>query len=82
MPMYLAFVLPLACIDFATCGYFFLCAAAGGVDPDDAFSSIPYERGFAFIHYLQVSLGCSRYCCLFARRYQPQASPDHHDLLV
>jgi leukotriene-A4 hydrolase len=29
--------------------------SAGGVDPDDAFSSVPYEKGFAFIHYLQAS---------------------------
>lgn len=28
-----------------------------GVDPDDAFSSIPYEKGFALIHYLQELVG-------------------------
>ena len=27
---------------------------AGGVDPDDAFSKIPYEKGFALLYYLQV----------------------------
>ncbi len=27
---------------------------SGGVDPDDAFSSIPYEKGFYFLYYLQV----------------------------
>jgi hypothetical protein len=32
-----------------------LVPASGGVDPDDAFSSVPYEKGFAFIHYLQAS---------------------------
>ncbi|KAI3426280.1 hypothetical protein D9Q98_008653 [Chlorella vulgaris] len=31
----------------------------GGVDPDDAFSSIPYEKGFALIHYLQQLVGGS-----------------------
>lgn len=28
----------------------------GGVDPDDAFSRIPYEKGFHFIYYLQASV--------------------------
>jgi hypothetical protein len=27
---------------------------SGGTDPDDAFSSIPYEKGFYFLYYLQV----------------------------
>ena len=29
---------------------------SGGVDPDDAFSKIPYEKGFYFLYYLQVML--------------------------
>ncbi len=28
-----------------------------GVDPDDAFSSVPYEKGFAFLYYLQEKVG-------------------------
>ncbi|CAG5126743.1 unnamed protein product [Candidula unifasciata] len=28
-----------------------------GVDPDDAFSTVPYEKGFALLHYLQTLLG-------------------------
>ncbi|XP_059141199.1 leukotriene A-4 hydrolase-like [Physella acuta] len=28
-----------------------------GVDPDDAFSSIPYEKGFALLYYLETLLG-------------------------
>lgn len=27
---------------------------SGGIDPDDAFSKIPYEKGFYFLYYLQV----------------------------
>lgn len=27
----------------------------GGVDPDDTFSKVPYEKGFYFLYYLQVS---------------------------
>eukprot|EP00899_Mesostigma_viride_P027826 jgi/Mesvir1/8228/Mv12513-RA.2 len=30
---------------------------SGGIDPDDAFSSIPYEKGFSFLYYLQVLVG-------------------------
>jgi len=28
-----------------------------GVDPDDAFSTVPYEKGFNFIYYLQTVAG-------------------------
>lgn len=28
---------------------------SGGVDPDDSFSKVPYEKGFYFLYYLQVS---------------------------
>lgn len=28
---------------------------SGNVDPDDSFSKIPYEKGFYFLYYLQVS---------------------------
>ncbi|GIL75506.1 hypothetical protein Vretifemale_5282 [Volvox reticuliferus] len=30
---------------------------SGGVDPDDVFSSIPYEKGFYFLYYLQELVG-------------------------
>jgi leukotriene-A4 hydrolase len=30
---------------------------SGGQDPDDAFSRIPYEKGFYFLHYLQQVAG-------------------------
>ncbi|GFR49183.1 hypothetical protein Agub_g11207 [Astrephomene gubernaculifera] len=30
---------------------------SGGVDPDDVFSSIPYEKGFYFLFYLQELVG-------------------------
>lgn len=30
---------------------------SGDVDPDDAFSSVPYEKGFFFIYYLQSVVG-------------------------
>ena len=28
-----------------------------GVDPDDAFSTVPYEKGFNFLYYLQTVAG-------------------------
>ena len=28
-----------------------------GVDPDEAFSSVPYEKGFALLFYLEGLLG-------------------------
>jgi hypothetical protein len=28
---------------------------SGGEDPDDAFSRVPYEKGFYFLYYLQVN---------------------------
>lgn len=28
-----------------------------GKDPDDAFSSVPYEKGFTFLYYLEKVLG-------------------------
>jgi hypothetical protein len=31
---------------------------SSGEDPDDAFSRIPYEKGFYFLYYLQVLLLC------------------------
>lgn len=30
-----------------------------GVDPDDAFSSVPYEKGFNFLAYIETQLGGS-----------------------
>jgi leukotriene-A4 hydrolase len=32
-----------------------------GIDPDDAFSSIPYEKGFNFLNYLQEAVGGAKY---------------------
>ncbi|ORY03966.1 hypothetical protein K493DRAFT_334072 [Basidiobolus meristosporus CBS 931.73] len=34
-----------------------LCPRLQGVDPDDAFSSVPYEKGFNFLYYLEQLLG-------------------------
>ena len=31
---------------------------SGGVDPDDSFSKVPYEKGFYFLYYLQVMTPC------------------------
>lgn len=28
-----------------------------GIDPDDSFSSIPYEKGYAFLYYLETKVG-------------------------
>ncbi|KAK3270653.1 leukotriene A-4 hydrolase, variant 2 [Cymbomonas tetramitiformis] len=30
---------------------------SGGKDPDDAFSRVPYEKGFNFLYYLQTTVG-------------------------
>eukprot|EP00238_Polyblepharides_amylifera_P013066 CAMPEP_0196598586 /NCGR_PEP_ID=MMETSP1081-20130531/94402_1 /TAXON_ID=36882 /ORGANISM="Pyramimonas amylifera, Strain CCMP720" /LENGTH=713 /DNA_ID=CAMNT_0041924299 /DNA_START=49 /DNA_END=2191 /DNA_ORIENTATION=+ len=30
---------------------------SGGGDPDDAFSKVPYEKGFNFLYYLQTTVG-------------------------
>jgi len=34
-----------------------LCPKIDGIDPDDAFSSVPYEKGFNFLYYLEQLLG-------------------------
>jgi len=34
---------------------------SGGLDPDDAFSKIPYEKGFYFLYYLQGLVGVERF---------------------
>ncbi|KAK9761140.1 Leucyl aminopeptidase yscIV [Basidiobolus ranarum] len=41
------------CKDPLTC----LCPRLQGVDPDDAFSSVPYEKGFNLLYYLEQHLG-------------------------
>jgi len=28
-----------------------------GIDPDDSYSSVPYEKGAFFLHYLQSLVG-------------------------
>jgi leukotriene-A4 hydrolase len=39
--------------------YTALCLDLKNVDPDDSFSSIPYEKGFAFLYYLGTYLTAS-----------------------
>ena len=34
---------------------------SGSIDPDDAFSSVPYEKGFALLYHLQTLLGVSKF---------------------
>eukprot|EP00640_Fibrocapsa_japonica_P000892 CAMPEP_0113937178 /NCGR_PEP_ID=MMETSP1339-20121228/3858_1 /TAXON_ID=94617 /ORGANISM="Fibrocapsa japonica" /LENGTH=681 /DNA_ID=CAMNT_0000939853 /DNA_START=95 /DNA_END=2137 /DNA_ORIENTATION=+ /assembly_acc=CAM_ASM_000762 len=41
---------------------------AGGMDPDDAFSQVPYEKGFSFLHYLQRLVGEDQFV-EFAKAY-------------
>lgn len=58
---------------------------SGGIDPDVALSAIPYEKGFAFLHYLQEAAGgpsrfepfFRAYLCRFAS--QPPTSEDFRD---
>jgi leukotriene-A4 hydrolase len=37
--------------------YSCLCPKLQGIDPDDVFSSVPYEKGFNFLVYLERALG-------------------------
>ena len=34
-----------------------LCPNLDGVDPDDAFSAVPYEKGFNLLYYLETLVG-------------------------
>ncbi|CAH0479594.1 unnamed protein product [Peronospora belbahrii] len=40
-----------------------------GMDPDDVFSSIPYEKGFNFLHYLSTVVGGHKVFDKFAQAY-------------
>jgi len=42
---------------------------SGDVDPDDAFSSVPYEKGFFFLYYLQTVVGGAAAFDPFFREY-------------
>lgn len=46
---------------------------SSGEDPDDAFSRVPYEKGFYFLYYLQVG------CWGHHERYRPAAA---HQMLL
>jgi leukotriene-A4 hydrolase len=40
-----------------------------GVDPDDSFSSVPYEKGFNFLFYLESLVGGHEVMCKFLRHH-------------
>ena len=40
-----------------------------GVDPDDAFSTVPYEKGHTFLWYLETLLGGSKVFEPFLKAY-------------
>lgn len=42
---------------------------SGGVDPDDSFSKVPYEKGFYFLYYLQGLVGGSKPFEAFLKTY-------------
>ncbi|DBB10759.1 hypothetical protein WJX82_009512 [Trebouxia sp. C0006] len=42
---------------------------SGGVDPDDSFSKVPYEKGFYFLYYLQGVVGGSQPFEAFLKTY-------------
>ena len=42
---------------------------SGGMDPDDAFSKIPYEKGFYFLYHLQTLVGGAEKFEPFMRAY-------------
>ncbi|TYZ62403.1 hypothetical protein PybrP1_010213 [[Pythium] brassicae (nom. inval.)] len=49
--------------------YTHLVPDAEGVDPDEIFSSVPYEKGFNFLHYLTTLVGGHDTFEAFARAY-------------
>ncbi|GAB9467095.1 Leukotriene a-4 hydrolase/aminopeptidase [Globisporangium polare] len=49
--------------------YTHLVPDSDGVDPDDVFSSVPYEKGFNFLHYLTTVVGGHNTFEVFARAY-------------
>lgn len=61
---------------------------SGGVDPDDAFSSIPYEKGFAFLAYLEVLVDGPEAFISFFKSYverfaqQPVTSKDFKSFFI
>eukprot|EP00300_Choanocystis_sp_HF-7_P002453 c11866_g1_i2.p1 GENE.c11866_g1_i2~~c11866_g1_i2.p1 ORF type:complete len:628 (-),score=112.73 c11866_g1_i2:369-2207(-) len=42
---------------------------SGGVDPDDVFSSVPYEKGFAFMFYIEGLVGGRGAMSLFLKDF-------------
>ncbi|KAL4174881.1 hypothetical protein KRP22_006810 [Phytophthora ramorum] len=48
--------------------YTALVPESDGVDPDDVFSRVPYEKGFNFLHYLSTVVGTEQFD-LFAQAY-------------
>ncbi|KAF1318435.1 Leukotriene a-4 hydrolase/aminopeptidase, partial [Globisporangium splendens] len=53
----------------ATHPYTHLVPDVDGVDPDEVFSSIPYEKGFNFLHYLNTVVGGHAVFDEFAKAY-------------
>ncbi|KAI9223219.1 leukotriene A-4 hydrolase-like protein [Blastocladiella britannica] len=51
--------------------YTCLCLNLTGEDPDDSFSSVPYEKGFAFLYHLEHVLGDETFAA-FTRAYFKQ----------
>ena len=47
-----------------------------GKDPDDAFSSIPYEKGFTFLYYLEKLIGKDKWDKFIPHVSFPMISPD------
>ena len=40
-----------------------------GVDPDDSFSSVPYEKGYVFLYNLETKVGGASEMNAFLREY-------------
>ena len=40
-----------------------------GVDPDDAFSSVPYDKGYAFVRFLEGECGGDKHFMPFLKKY-------------
>jgi leukotriene-A4 hydrolase len=72
----------------ATHPYTHLVPDVDGVDPDEVFSSIPYEKGFNFLHYLMTVVGGHDVFDEFAKayikhfRFKTLTSEDFRDFFV
>jgi hypothetical protein len=42
-----------------------------GIDPDDAFSKVPYEKGYTFLYFLEEKVGGASKCSFHVKSRRP-----------